>query len=188
LGRFNIGLEADILEINVVINEVLRYFDVDLEIELELLTSEIEYHHSTKKNRVGNYPKFEVDLNVWLRGNRINDTRENHLTVLNEARLSALAISIYLAGIIITPQLGLEFKILFLDDIFIGLDMSNRLPLLKILCEFRKPIISQLVNEESGEIVRTIAEIDGMKQYDPEPFFVNHQIFITTYDRNWFNC
>jgi len=51
---------------------------------------------------------------------------------LNEARLSAIAISIYLGMIKRHPQLK-KFKILFLDDIFIGLDISNRLPLLKIL-------------------------------------------------------
>lgn len=53
---------------------------------------------------------------------------------LNEARLSAIAIaiSIYL-GIIKRHIQGNLLKILFLDDIFIGLDISNRLPLLKIL-------------------------------------------------------
>ncbi|RIJ45493.1 ATP-binding cassette domain-containing protein [Maribellus luteus] len=51
---------------------------------------------------------------------------------LNEARLSAIAISIYLGMIRRHPQL-IRFKMLFLDDIFIGLDISNRLPLLKIL-------------------------------------------------------
>jgi recombinational DNA repair ATPase RecF len=51
---------------------------------------------------------------------------------LNEARLSAIAISIYL-GMIKRHIQGLPCKILFLDDIFIGLDIGNRLPLLKIL-------------------------------------------------------
>jgi ABC-type uncharacterized transport system ATPase subunit len=32
------------------------------------------------------------------------------------------------------PQ-GIAYKILFLDDIFIGLDIANRLPLLNILDE-----------------------------------------------------
>ena len=51
---------------------------------------------------------------------------------LNEARLSAIAISIYL-GMIKRHSQGMAYKILFLDDIFIGLDIGNRLPLLKIL-------------------------------------------------------
>jgi len=51
---------------------------------------------------------------------------------LNEARLSAIAISIYL-GMIKRHVQGIPCKILFLDDIFIGLDIANRLPLLEIL-------------------------------------------------------
>lgn len=70
---------------------------------------------------------------------------------LNEARLSAIAISIYL-GMIKRHLQGIPCKMLFLDDIFIGLDISNRLPLLNIL-----------KNE-----------------------FADYQIFITTYDRPWF--
>jgi hypothetical protein len=51
---------------------------------------------------------------------------------LNEARLSAIAISIYL-GTIKRHVQGIPCKVLFLDDIFIGLDIANRLPLLTIL-------------------------------------------------------
>ena len=51
---------------------------------------------------------------------------------LNEARLSAIAISIYL-GMIKRHIQGIPCKVLFLDDIFIGFDISNRLPLLEIL-------------------------------------------------------
>lgn len=70
---------------------------------------------------------------------------------LNEARLSAIAISIYL-GMIKRHVQGLPCKVLFIDDIFIGLDIGNRLPLLKILD-------------------------DDFSQY---------QIFITTYDKPWY--
>lgn len=51
---------------------------------------------------------------------------------LNEARLSAIAISIYL-GMVKRHIQVIPCKVLFLDDIFIGLDISNRLPLLEIL-------------------------------------------------------
>jgi len=51
---------------------------------------------------------------------------------LNEARLSAIAISIYL-GMVKRHVQGIPCKVLFLDDIFIGLDISNRLPLLEII-------------------------------------------------------
>lgn len=70
---------------------------------------------------------------------------------LNEARLSAIAISIYL-GMIKRHVQGIPCKVLFLDDIFIGLDIANRMPLLDIL----------------------------------EKEFPDYQIFITTYDKPWF--
>lgn len=70
---------------------------------------------------------------------------------LNEARLSAIAISIYL-GMIKRHVQGIPCKVLFLDDIFIGLDIANRLPLLTIL----------------------------------ENEFPEYQVFITTYDKPWF--
>lgn len=70
---------------------------------------------------------------------------------LNEARLSAIAISIYL-GMIKRHLQNIPCKILFLDDVFIGLDVSNRMPLLKILDED----------------------------------FAEYQVFITTYDKPWF--
>jgi energy-coupling factor transporter ATP-binding protein EcfA2 len=70
---------------------------------------------------------------------------------LNEARLSAIAISIYL-GMIKRHIQGLPCKILFLDDIFIGLDIGNRLPFLKIL----------------------------------DSDFTAYQVFITTYDKPWY--
>jgi energy-coupling factor transporter ATP-binding protein EcfA2 len=54
---------------------------------------------------------------------------------LNEARLSALAVSVYFAVIrkLIGTLTGEYLKILVLDDLLISLDMSNRLKLLEIL-------------------------------------------------------
>jgi energy-coupling factor transporter ATP-binding protein EcfA2 len=54
---------------------------------------------------------------------------------LNEARLSALGLSIYLAGrLACTPTAtATALKLLVLDDVLIGLDHSNRLPVLDIL-------------------------------------------------------
>lgn len=96
------------------------------------------------------YTKIEnnhVRLALTYGGKEIN---KPHL-FLNEARLSAIAISIYLGMIKRHPQ-GIPCKILFLDDIFIGLDIANRLPLLEIL----------------------------------KTDFQDYQIFITTYDKPWY--
>lgn len=91
----------------------------------------------------GNY----VHVDLTYAGKKVG---KPHL-FLNEARLSAIAISIYL-GMIKRHIQGIPCKILFLDDIFIGLDIANRLPLLEIL----------------------------------RSEFTDYQIFVTTYDKPWF--
>lgn len=85
------------------------------------------------------------------------DISEPHL-FLNEARLSAIAISIYLGMVLRHPQLVIKSKVLFLDDIFIGLDIANRLPLMEIL----------------------------KKHFIAPPAPNNYQIIITTYDKPWY--
>ena len=54
---------------------------------------------------------------------------------LNEARLSALALAIYFAGRLACTPSGASgnLKLLVLDDVLIGLDHSNRLPVLDLL-------------------------------------------------------
>lgn len=103
--------------------------------------------NNTQLSLVSNKVIGETQFNI----NYIGKNNVDHLDILNEARLSALAISIYLAALKTNPTQN-TYKILFLDDIFIGLDTSNRLPLLKILDEH----------------------------------FSDFQIFLTTYDRHWF--
>ena len=73
-----------------------------------------------------------------------------HHQFLNEAKLSAIAIAIYFSSILLQPVSTL--KILALDDVLIGLDMSNRLPVLDVL----------------------------------EEYFSDYQIFLTTYDKAWY--
>jgi hypothetical protein len=57
---------------------------------------------------------------------------------LNEARLSALALAIYLAGRKVcaaTLQADTP-RLIVLDDVLIGLDQSNRLPVIDVLAEY----------------------------------------------------
>lgn len=53
---------------------------------------------------------------------------------LNEARLSALALAMYLGGrLACVPATGDRLKLLVLDDVLIGLDHDNRIPVLNLL-------------------------------------------------------
>lgn len=50
---------------------------------------------------------------------------------LNEARLSAVAIALYLGTLLMVPQS--QLRVLVLDDLLIGIDMSNRFAVLNVL-------------------------------------------------------
>ncbi|MBY5626506.1 AAA family ATPase [Rhizobium leguminosarum] len=72
-----------------------------------------------------------IDLELEFRGNRIDRPQ----TFLNEARLSALALAIYFAGRRVcaaTLQADTP-RLIVLDDVLIGLDQSNRMPVLRML-------------------------------------------------------
>lgn len=73
----------------------------------------------------------ELKLDVSFR----NHSPSRPQDFLNEARLSALALAIYLAGrLACTPTSTQDaLKLLVLDDVLIGLDHSNRLPVLDVL-------------------------------------------------------
>ncbi|MBI3249160.1 MAG: AAA family ATPase [Deltaproteobacteria bacterium] len=76
----------------------------------------------------------ELNLEVSLNGRQIPE----HQHFLNEARLSAIALSLYLAGLLISipspvPDAPVYPKLLVLDDVLVGLDMANRMPVLEIL-------------------------------------------------------
>lgn len=82
----------------------------------------------------------EIDFNsgfhtIYLKIEYFNKEIPKYQRFLNEARLSALAISVYFA--VIKKQFsvlsGNSLKILVLDDLLISLDMSNRRNLLTIL-------------------------------------------------------
>jgi len=80
--------------------------------------------------------KFDAfEKETFLEIEYFNEPITKYHNFLNEARLSALAISIYLA--IIKKQFSFlaenSLKILVLDDLLISLDMNNRLNLIDIL-------------------------------------------------------
>lgn len=70
----------------------------------------------------------ELKIEIKLNGKHIVHQSD----YLNEARLSALAICLYLSILKRNPQ-PIDYKVLFLDDVFIGLDLTNRLPILDII-------------------------------------------------------
>lgn len=75
---------------------------------------------------------------VYLDVQHYGQPMVNYNQTLNEARLSAIAICLYLATLKLRTS-NVDAKILYLDDIFVGLDSSNRRPVIQlILNEFRE--------------------------------------------------
>ena len=114
-------------DIKDLTNLYLEYFDKNLfisEIKIEInktgLVSESEEIGFMK-------PRIIPKLKFY------NNEIQYYPSFLNEARLTALALSIYLAAIESNPKN--DYQILFFDDIFIGLDTSNRIPLLNLIKE-----------------------------------------------------
>jgi len=125
------------------VNTVLEKLVPDLKIEFN--------RHTIQVDNSGNISKSKILLNIESDGTSL-DIHFPHFA-LNEAKLSAIAISIFFAAILRQSRFSEDIKILFLDDILIGLDNEHRLKLIKLL---------------------------------KEPEFEEFQIFITTYDRHWY--
>ena len=114
-------LEKDFLkEINKYLD---NYFKADFNIE------KFEYKTKIDRNTAMATPVINLILDYK------EYSIEKYHTFLNEARLSALAISIYMVAIkkLLDVLETDSLKLLVLDDLLISLDMGNRLKLLELL-------------------------------------------------------
>lgn len=119
---FNAGLSTVLDYLTEKTNELLALFEQAVTIALTLPDEGIS---------VDDEAKLIANQAIYLTATYYGNPISRHHHFLNEARLSAIAISIYLSSLLLIPPARL--RVLFLDDVLIGLDMSNRLPLLDIL-------------------------------------------------------
>ena len=120
IANFNLGVADKLKDIEKDTNTFIQTFGYNIGIKLNYLG--ISYHGRRKIS----------DRTVEIEIDFFKKPIAQHQNFLNEARLSALAISLYLATVKSNPNKGV-LKTLVLDDLLIGLDMSNRLPLLDII-------------------------------------------------------
>ena len=139
--NFNRELANRLTELSPKVSEILDKFGYNIVPNFDF--QGITYNREEKKLENQEIP-LEVDF--------FDENICSHHLFLNEAKLSAIAISIYLSSILLLPDPKSGLRILALDDVLIGLDMSNRCPVLDIL----------------------------------EEDFKNYQIFLTTYDKAWY--
>ena len=139
IETFNNGLNRRLDELKTKASEILRKFGYNIALGFNF--ENITYNRESKA----------LDgQQIFLKVKFFDRNIPEHHHFLNEAKLSAIAIAIYFSSILLQPESDL--KILALDDVLIGLDMSNRLPVLDVL----------------------------------EEYFADYQIFLTTYDKAWY--
>ena len=121
---FNDELVNRLADLRPKVHDILGKFGYKVELDLDFQGVTYNEKNKTLDNQ-------QILLNVKFFD---KDISERYL-LLNEAKLSAIAISIYLSSILLLPDPKSGLRILALDDVLIGLDMSNRFPVLDILEE-----------------------------------------------------
>ena len=144
---FNAAFNALLPELEAKLSEFLDYFDNH---QLSVTFQRVSLAWDTRTLQLTG---AELIPQISFRGKVVT----NHYQFLNEARLSAIAICLFLAGTVLSDN---DYdnpaypRFLVLDDALIGLDLDNRLPVLRIL---------------------------------GSDAFKNYQMLMLTYDRVWFD-
>lgn len=126
INDFNTGILTKLDQLKNKLVDVFGRFGY-YDVSLDFAFSGVVYNRHTKS-----IDSKEVILKV-----KFFEREIDHHQFLNEAKLSAIGLSIYLSALLLNPMRRPDrFKILVLDDVLIGLDMSNRLPIIKILQDF----------------------------------------------------
>ena len=123
IQNFNNRLAGELKELRKQASEILGKFGYDVALDFDF--PGITYNRDAKtlaNQQILLSVKF-FDRDIPL-----------HHQFLNEAKLSAIAVSIFLSSFLFQPES--ELKILALDDVLVGLDMSNRLPVIDIIKEY----------------------------------------------------
>lgn len=125
LDEFNNGFAPEISKLGASATELLAVFGGDTAISLT-------YHPATLKPAKKGGTKLVLHPPRLLASPSFRRlTLPDYDRVLNEARLSALALCLFFAALKDSPATGL--RLLALDDILIGLDMSNRVKVIDLV-------------------------------------------------------
>lgn len=139
LDAFNVAVRAALLDVNSLTTDLLQEFEGSgLKIDVRMADVSYDWEPKLRKDRLfwnhrdqQGKRRLVMSIRVELNGVPIIDWPQ----FLNEARLSALALSMYLAGVRGSNAVTTDdvLRVLVLDDVLIGLDLSNRRPVLTIL-------------------------------------------------------
>ena len=125
LNDFESVLRSVLMNLFTEVNRYLNDYFSSLGLTVDYLLKPMTFHYGRGKW------EWNIDQDLRLKVSSGQTQVADYTEGLNEARLSAIAICLYLAAL--QANSGSELKLIFLDDIFIGIDSSNRLPILEIL-------------------------------------------------------
>lgn len=125
IDQFNQGLTAILSQVMVSGNSLLTGFFIDTKLVL-IQQGSLVFSGTGNGKRL---EKPKVILNIEFIGRPLLNAHE----FLNEARLSAVAIALYLGTLLMVP--ASQLRVLVLDDLLIGIDMSNRVGVLNVLLD-----------------------------------------------------
>lgn len=130
---FNEGFRGILPDVERKTSEFISYF-VGSGLELKLNLPGVRYDGSHRLTRDRDFVGQELDFRVKLHGVAVPVWND----LLNEARLSALTLSLYLAGATLgnprpPASSGIPLSLLVLDDVLIGLDLANRKPVIELV-------------------------------------------------------
>ena len=123
IQNFNNGLAGKLKELQRQASEILGKFEYNVALDFSFRGITYNRNDKTLDNQ-------QILLTIKFFDRDI----PSHHHFLNEAKLSAIAVAISFSSFLLQPESDL--KILALDDVLIGLDMSNRLPVIDILKEY----------------------------------------------------
>lgn len=115
-----------IAQLNVQLKSMMSNYFSDMGLEIELVNAKVDLDDPWRIQDIN--LKGQVYIDVKHHGNPL----PNYNDRLNEARLSAIATCLYLSSLKLIANTN-DTRVLFLDDVFIGLDLGNRLPVLNIV-------------------------------------------------------
>lgn len=124
LATFNAGFAQVVNDTATKASLLVKRFDNDLDLAFSFTDAHYDWSP---------LPKHLYAPKVTVRPQFRRLPHPDYERFFNEARLSAIAMSIFFAAVKDCPISGL--RLLVLDDIMIGLDMANRLVVLRLLEE-----------------------------------------------------
>ena len=126
-NEMSVAFPNVVADLNIKLSYLIEHYFSHLNFEVKLVNPTMTIDER------GRIRDLKLDGRVFLEVKHFGLEINDYNLFLNEARLSAISICLYLASLQLHSTI-VNTKILYLDDVFIGLDSSNRRPVIKMLC------------------------------------------------------